>query len=168
MTETRNLSRFASIANAAFNSIAANATAVTQISVGGAVVANSTGITTSANASVNNNLYYQTTTNRTLPVSITVSNTLTLNVAQSNFFTVTLDRNISTFTVTGVPSSVTVFYIVNFNIQGNHTISWPAGFRWVNATVPTISNTVNDIHTFIAYTTDGGTTTQAFNAGYTR
>lgn len=144
------------------------------LSVGTAVVANSTGIittgtiSTSANASVNNNLYYQTTTNRVLPATISVSNTLTLNVAQSNFFSVTLDRNISTFTITGTPAGVTVFYVVNFNVQGNYTISWPTGFRWVSGVVPALSNTANDIHTFIFYTTDGGVTTEAFSAGYTR
>jgi hypothetical protein len=138
------------------------------LSVGTTVVANSSGLTTTANASVNNNLYSQTTTNRTQALTISVSNVLTANLAQSNFFSVTLDKNVNTLTVTGVPSGVLVFYIISFNIQGSYSIAWPASFKWPSGTPPTISNTVNDTQTFVFYTVDGGTTTQAFNAGYNR
>lgn len=173
MTETRNLSRFASKANAAFNSITSNATAITAITASNTTV-NSIGITTggsvdvAGNTSVNNNLYSQTTTNRTQALTISVSNVLTVNLAQSNFFTTTLDKNVNTLTVTNVPSGVLVFYIISFNIQGSYSIAWPVSFKWPSGTPPTISNTVNDTQTFVFYTADGGTTTQAFNAGYNR
>lgn len=128
-------------------------------------------VTNSINASsvsVNNNLYSQTTTNKTLQATINGSNVLALDLAQSNFFTITLDKNVSTITISNIPASVVTFFTMSFNIQGTYTIAWPASFKWKDGTPPTISSVVNDIQTFIFYTSDGGTTTQAFNAGTNR
>lgn len=117
---------------------------------------------------VDSNLYSQTYTNKTLGITINGSNQLTVDLSASNFFTVPLDKNINTLSVTNVPSGQVVFYVISFTIQGSFVISWPISFKWKDGTPPTISTTTGDVHTFIFYTNDGGTTTQAFNAGYNR
>lgn len=117
---------------------------------------------------VDSNLYAQTYTNKSLGITINGSNQLTVDLSASNFFTVPLDKNINTLSVTNVPSGQVVFYVISFTIQGSFVISWPISFKWKDGTPPTISTTTGDVHTFIFYTNDGGTTTQAFNAGYNR
>lgn len=82
MTETRNLSRFASIANAAYNSITANATAITAISVGGVSI-NSTSYPGTANNATNLGgvaaaSYVNTSGSYTLGGDITLNANLTI------------------------------------------------------------------------------------------
>jgi len=139
--------------------------------VNGEIITSNLIVTNSVNASsvsVNNNFYSQTTTNKTLAVTISVGNVLTLDLAQSNFFTVALDKNINTITVNNTPNNVVAFYIISFDIDGSYTIAWPGSFKWKDGTPPTISSNTSDTQTFIFYTADGGTTTQAFNAGNNR
>lgn len=122
----------------------------------------------SGNTTVDSNFYSQTTTNKTLTVSIAANNNLSLDLSQSNFFNCDLDKNITSFTLTNVPTSVVAFFIISFAVKGSYTISWPASFKWKQGTTPTLSAFANDTQTFIFYTTDGGTTVQAFDAGYNR
>ncbi len=122
----------------------------------------------SGNVAVNSNFYSQTTTNKFQAATIAANNNLAIDLAQSNFFTVTLDKNVGSITVTNTPTGVVAFYIIRFDIQGSYSISWPASFKWKDATPPIVSSTVGDTQTFIFYTVDGGTTTQAFNGGNNR
>jgi hypothetical protein len=125
-------------------------------------------VSISGNTFTNSNFYSQTTTNKTLSVSFSGSNTLTLDIASSNFFNITLDRNVISITLTNVPNNVVTFFITSFDIQGTYTVTWPIGFKWREGVPPTLSNTVNDVHTFIFYTTDGGVNVNGFDAGYNR
>jgi hypothetical protein len=125
-------------------------------------------VSISGNTFTNSNFYSQTSTNKTLSVSVSGSNTLTLNVASSNFFNITLDRNIDSITLTNVPNNVVTFFITSFDIQGTYTVTWPGSFKWKEGIPPTLSNIVNDVHTFIFYTTDGGANINGFDAGYNR
>jgi len=92
---------------------------------------------------------------------------LALNLATANHFAVALNANITSFTVTNVPTSgkaaaVTIAFTADGTIR---TITWPVTTKWANATTPTMTGTNNKIDIITLYTTDGGTTWYGFVAG---
>ena len=94
-------------------------------------------------------------------------NTLTLNLASSGVFSVSLNSNISTLTLTNIQNSgSTSSFVLVFTYNGTaYTVAWPASFRWPNGTAPTLTNTNNKRDVFTFFTYDGGANWQAFISG---
>ena len=92
---------------------------------------------------------------------------LTLNLANGNTFTVSLNADITTLSITNVPTgSKAVSFTLLFTADGTaRTVTWPASVKWPNATTPTLTSTAGqvDIYTFLSV--DNGTTWYGMQAG---
>ena len=88
------------------------------------------------------------------------SGTLSVSLNSGNHFAVALNANITTFTLTNVPTSGTACAVVFlFTADGTaRTITWPSGTVWPSATAPTMTSTNNKRDIISLYTVDGGTT----------
>jgi hypothetical protein len=89
------------------------------------------------------------------------SGTLTLNLNNSRTFLVSLNANITTLTISNVPSasSTVVSFTVIFTADGTaRTITWPGSVKWPAGTAPTLTSTnaKKDVFSFVS--TDAGTT----------
>lgn len=95
------------------------------------------------------------------------SNVLTLDLATASQFTVDLDADITTLTISNAPTSGRLgSFTLSFVADGTpRTITWPASVKWAGGTAPvmTSTNTKVDFFTFLTY--DGGTTWYGFIAG---
>lgn len=93
--------------------------------------------------------------------------TLSLNLNSATVFNVSLNANITTLTITNVQSAGrSSSFVLVFTADGTaRTVVWPASFYWPNGTAPTLTSTNGKEDTFVFFTTDGGTTWQAFIAG---
>jgi len=95
------------------------------------------------------------------------ANTLAIDLNSATIFDVSLNANITTFSITNIQASGrTSSFIIIFTGDGTpRSVTWPASFKWPNNTAPTITstNTKKDIYTF--FTVDGGTTWQALITG---
>ena len=94
--------------------------------------------------------------------------TLTLDLAAAQVFDVSLNANITTLTINNVPataSKVTSFTLVLTADGTTRTIAWPAAFRWPGNTAPTITSTLNKRDVLAFFTSDNGTSWNAFISG---
>jgi hypothetical protein len=108
--------------------------------------------------------------NNSAEVSTTATisaNTLTLDLNAATVFNVDLNSNITTLTLSNVQSSGRASsFVLVFTSDGNtRTVIWPASFMWPNNTAPTITSTFGKKDIYVFFTTDGGTTWQAFVSG---
>lgn len=96
-----------------------------------------------------------------------VAGTLSLNLNSAAVFNVTLDSNITTLTLTNVQSSgKSSSFVIVFTADGTaKSVTWPVSFKWPSGTAPTITSTNNKKDVYVFFTTDGGTTWQAFISG---
>jgi hypothetical protein len=87
------------------------------------------------------------------------TNTLALDLNNGNHFAVSLTANITTFTVSNVPTSgKAAAVVVVFTADGTlRTITWPSGTVWAGGTAPTMTSTNNKRDIVSLYTFDGGT-----------
>lgn len=92
---------------------------------------------------------------------------VTLNLNNTTVFNISLNANISTFTIQNVQSSGrTSSFVIVFTADGTaRTVTWPASFKWASATPPTLTSTNGKKDIFVFFTTDGGTSWQAFTSG---
>lgn len=95
------------------------------------------------------------------------SNTLTLDCSVSNVFAVSLNANISTLTLSNVPSTGNAFALTLSLVANGtaYTVTWPASVKWPGGTAPTLTSANGKVDTFVLTTWDGGTTWYAFTAG---
>lgn len=95
------------------------------------------------------------------------TNTLTIDLNTGSVFSVSLDSNITTLTMTNIQATrVSSVVLMLSNPDGvARAVTWPASFRWAQGTAPTLTPTVNKVDVFVFYTTNGGTTWSAFIAG---
>lgn len=93
--------------------------------------------------------------------------TLTLNIENGNVFTVSLNANISTLTISNPsPTGKSCSFLVIFTADGTvRTITWPASVLWAGGLAPTMTGTSSKRDIFMFVTTDAGTTWYAFNSG---
>jgi hypothetical protein len=96
------------------------------------------------------------------------SGTLTLNLSTARVFLVTLNANITTLTISNVPStasSVVSFTLILTADGTARTVTWPASVKWPGGTAPTLTstNTKKDVISFVS--TDAGTTWLGFVGG---
>jgi|SRR5215471_4368249 len=69
------------------------------------------------------------------------SGTLTLNFSLGNHFTVSLNANITTLTISNVLSGLSVVTILFLADGTARTVAWPAGTLWPGAVAPTMTST---------------------------
>jgi hypothetical protein len=100
--------------------------------------------------------------------SPTTGTTVTLDLSTANVFVVTLPSS-GTVTIgapTNPPASGTYFeFAVKFVTTGSAAITFNSAFKFPGGIAPTLTAVTGKVDTFVAYTTDGGTTYQAFTAG---
>lgn len=95
------------------------------------------------------------------------TNTLTLDLSAAGVFNVSLNANITTLTLQNIPTSGNVVnFILIFTADGtSRSVTWPASFKWVDGTAPSISSGLNKKDVFTFFTTDNGTSWNAFISG---
>lgn len=95
------------------------------------------------------------------------SNTLTIDLSGSNFFNVSLNANITTFTVSNAAATGTlsIFTIAFTNDGTTRSITWGSAVKWQGGAAPTMTGTSGKVDTFVFYTFDGGTNIYAFISG---
>ena len=89
--------------------------------------------------------------------------TLTLDCATANVFEFTPSQNITTLTISNVPTAGNAYSMILKVTGSAYTIAWPASVKWAADTAPTLSSSNCDV--FVLLTVDGGTNWFAFTAG---
>ena len=96
------------------------------------------------------------------------ASTLTLDLSNSTIFNVNLNSSITTLTISNAPSTsnkATGFILILTADGTARTISWPASVYWPNGLAPTITSTNNKRDIITMFTTDNGTSYNAFITG---
>lgn len=95
------------------------------------------------------------------------SNILTLDLNSGNIFSVLLNSNIFTVTISNIPSSThNIAFTIIFTADGNiRAVSWPETFIWPDGNAPSITSTATKKDVFTFTSTDGGTTWIGFVGG---
>jgi len=141
-------------------------TASAGISVSGATAAIFNGT-----VSCNSNTIYKPTLqyyNEVLASPAISANVLTLDLSTAQMFTVSLNANITTFTITNTPATAnrSIGFTLIFTADGTaRTVTWGAAVKWANNDPPalTSTNAKKDILSFVS--PDGGTTFYGFIGG---
>ena len=89
--------------------------------------------------------------------------TLTLDCATANVFEFTPSQNITTLTISNVPTAGNAYVMVLKIAGSSYTISWPASVKWAGGTAPTLSTGNIDVISLL--TVDGGTNWYGFVVG---
>jgi hypothetical protein len=92
---------------------------------------------------------------------------VTLDLATANVFAVSLNANITSFTVTNIPASGTYAeFAIELTADGTaRTVTWVFNGVAVRWTAPTLTSTNGKKDTFVFYTHSGGTEWMGFKAG---
>ena len=96
------------------------------------------------------------------------TNTLTLDLSNTSIFTVNLNSAITTMTISNAPATAGLVsgFVVVFTYTGTtFSVVWPASVRWPNGTAPILTTTNNKRDVFTFFTTDNGTSYNAFISG---
>jgi hypothetical protein len=93
--------------------------------------------------------------------------TLALNLNTATVFTVALNSNITSITISNVQlSGRASSFVLMFTADGTaRSVTWPASFNWPGGTAPTLTATNGKEDVFTFFTTNGGTNWQAFISG---
>jgi len=93
--------------------------------------------------------------------------TLSLNLNAASVFDVSLNSNITTFSISNIQSSgLTSSFVLIFTADGTlRSVTWPASFKWPGGTAPTITSEIDKKDVYVFFTVDGGTSWQAFISG---
>ena len=97
-----------------------------------------------------------------------VSSGLTLNLANSQLFTVNLNSNITTVTISNTPSTsgVAVGFSLIFTADGTaRSVTWPSGIKWAGGTSPALTSTSGKIDVLSFISTNSGTHWLGFVGG---
>lgn len=95
---------------------------------------------------------------------------VTLDCNAGNLFAISLNANITSFTVNNIPATGTLYVMaIELTADGTaRTVTWSLGgvsVKWAGGTAPTLTSTNGKKDTFILYTHDGGTNWLGFKAG---
>ena len=96
------------------------------------------------------------------------SSALTLNLNNSQVFTVALNSNISTLTISNVEARANTaqgFTLILTADGTARTISWPGSVKWPSGTGPTLTSTNNKVDILSFLSPDNGTTWYGFTGG---
>lgn len=96
------------------------------------------------------------------------SNTLTLDLSTAQVFTVSLNANITTLTISNTPATAnrSIGFTLIFTADGTaRTVTWGSAIKWANNDPPTLTSTngKRDILSFIS--PDNGTNWYGFIGG---
>jgi len=93
--------------------------------------------------------------------------TLTIDLNTAAVFAVSLNANITTFTISNTQAStLTSSFVLVFTADGTaRSVAWPASFDWPDTTAPSLTSTNGKKDVFVFFTYDGGTNWQSFIAG---
>ena len=125
-------------------------------------------IKVSGTSVIDDNKVFLTTNSSSAAVTATISSgTVTLNLNAYTIFNISLNANITTFTIQNVQSAGrSSSFVIVFTADGTaRTVTWPASFKWPGSTAPTLTTTNGKKDVYVFFTTDGGTTWQAFISG---
>jgi hypothetical protein len=83
------------------------------------------------------------------------TNTLILNVDSGSAFSVAINQNINTFTITGSIAGTTGITLITTGNGTAYAITWPGSVKWAGGTAPTYTSTngKQDIYSFVTVTT---------------
>jgi hypothetical protein len=86
------------------------------------------------------------------------SGSLTLDLSAATMFVLNLSENITSVTVSNVPSNAsgTGFMIKTIQDTTARTITWPASFEYPGGSAPTLSSGAGNVDVYAAYTFDAG------------
>ena len=93
---------------------------------------------------------------------------VTLDLSTANFFSIALTSNITSFTLTNVPSTFFEFAIELIADGTARTVTWTfsgVSARWASGTAPTLTSTNTKRDTFVFYSHDSFANICAFKAG---
>lgn len=115
----------------------------------------------------NNRLFYPVNSASTRAAPTISAGTLTLDLQSATMFDVALTSNITTLTISNIPTSGTTgSFILALTADGTaRTITWPASFKWPGGTAPTLTSTNGKLDIITCITDDGGTSWYAFISG---
>ena len=93
--------------------------------------------------------------------------TVTLDLNAFTVFNISLNANITTFTIQNVQSAGrSSSFVIIFTADGTaRSVSWPLSFKWAGGSAPTLTTTNGKKDVFTFFTVDGGTSWQAFISG---
>jgi hypothetical protein len=94
--------------------------------------------------------------------------TLTLDMSTSGVFSVTLNANITTLTISNVPSTSSTNHtlVLLFTADGTaRSVTWPGSVTWGSAGAPTLTSTNTKRDLFVLTSFDNGTSWLAIAAG---
>ena len=96
---------------------------------------------------------------------------LTLDLSNSSVFNVNLNSSITTLSISNAPATGNAVsgFVLIFTATGTaYTVVWPSStpnVRWANGVAPTITSTNNKRDVYVFFTTDNGSTYNAFISG---
>ena len=95
------------------------------------------------------------------------SGEISIDLNTATVFTLSLTANITTVAFSNIQNSgrASSFVLVVTGDGTARSIIWPVGFKWPEGTAPTITSTNGKKDVFVFFTTDAGSTWQAFIAG---
>jgi hypothetical protein len=147
-------------------------TTATTINLGGAATTINLGPTGGTGAiDVNRNTIQEATLkfyNETTSAPAISAGTLTLDLSAAQVFTVSLNANVTTLTISNTPATASrsIGFTLILTADGTaRTVTWGAAVLWSAGTSPTLTSTNGKKDVFSLVTTDGGTTWLAFAGG---
>jgi DNA-binding XRE family transcriptional regulator len=132
-------------------------TASTSTTTGALTVAGGVGVAGALFVGTTLNAVVYTETKSSPTIS---AGTLTLLLNTANVFTVSLNANITTLSLSSLPAGTVVYSLVlQFTADGTaRAVTWPASVKWPGGTAPTLTSTLNKVDTFVLMTPNSGTT----------
>lgn len=96
-----------------------------------------------------------------------VDGVLALSLATYTVFEFTLTQNITSIVISNTPAAgiMASFMIVTTGDGTARTVTWPANFKWPSGTAPSITSTLNKKDAYVFFSSDGGSSWQAFISG---
>ena len=147
-------------------------TTATTINLGGAATTINLGPTGGTGAiDVNRNTIQEATLkfyNETTSAPAISAGTLTLDLSAAQVFTVSLNANVTTLTISNTPATASrsIGFTLILTADGTaRTVTWGAAVLWPAGTSPTLTSTNGKKDVFSFVTTDGGTTWLGFTGG---
>ena len=96
-----------------------------------------------------------------------VNGLLALDLTTYTVFEFQLTQNITSITLANVPAAGILgsFMIIITGDGTPRSVTWPVGFKWPSGTAPSITSTLNKKDIYVFFSSDGGSTWQAFISG---
>ena len=117
----------------------------------------------SIHSGMNGNLLLRGTRNESVQTIDVSSANITLDTSLGNVFNLTMQSDITSLTISNVPSDGSTITLIVDNTAGNYDITWPSSVQWSGGSQPSLTSNGTDVITLI--TPNGGTVYYAFISG---